>query len=131
MIIISADTTLKGELRSKGRIKVDGRVEGEGQIDGILTLSRQSYWKGALAADIVIVEGTVDGDITAHSKLEIHSNATVNGAIISPTVTIRQGAKVTGRMRMRGANRLRLIDEEDQDAEAAKAEEPPRRIVGE
>jgi cytoskeletal protein CcmA (bactofilin family) len=100
MITIPAETTLIGEIRSKGRIRIDGHVEGKGEIDGLLLLTRSCVWKGKLTADEVIVEGTVEGDIIARKRLEIHANAKVTGSIVCPNVEIMAGASFTGNLKM-------------------------------
>ena len=115
MMTVSSDTTIIGALRSKGRIKVDGRVEGDGEVDGMVLLSPDSYWKGSVSADIVIVEGTVDGDILARNKLEIHPNARINGRLFSPMIFIGNGARVTGDVRMKGIGTLHMLTDQSEE----------------
>lgn len=101
MIIIPAGTTIIGELRSKGRIRVDGRVEGVGDIDGLLLITKDCVWKGKITADIIVIEGTVEGEIIARQRLKVHTNSHVSGNITSPQIQIEEGALISGRLYMR------------------------------
>ncbi|MDH4273674.1 MAG: polymer-forming cytoskeletal protein [Gammaproteobacteria bacterium] len=98
---IPAGTTFKGELYSKGRIKVDGNMEGHGHIDGVLWLADGSRWKGTITADVVVIAGTVEGEVVARSKLEVLPPARIIGRLTSPSIVILAGARVTGQLHMR------------------------------
>ncbi|MEK6747978.1 MAG: polymer-forming cytoskeletal protein [Pseudomonadota bacterium] len=98
---IPAGTTFKGELHSKGRLKVDGTMEGHGYIEGVLWLADGSRWKGTITADIVVIAGTVEGEVVARCKLEVLPAARVTGRLTSPSIVILAGARVTGHVHMR------------------------------
>ena len=68
MIRIPANTTIVGELRSSGEVRVDGRFQGEGDIDGTLILTQTCVWVGKAIAEVVIVEGVIEGDIIERKK---------------------------------------------------------------
>lgn len=113
---IPAGTTFKGELHSDGRLKVDGAVEGHGFIDGVLWLADGSRWKGTIIADIVVVAGTLEGEVVARSKLEIHPNARITGQMTSPSIQIIAGAQITGQLQMRLPEALPHLDDEQKDS---------------
>jgi cytoskeletal protein CcmA (bactofilin family) len=134
MITIPANTTLIGEIRSAGRIRIEGRVEGTGDIDGLLLLTNECVWKGKLTADVVIIEGTVEGEIIAREKLEIHAKSNINGKVTSPLISIAEGAVVNGTLKMgKPEAPIGLIHKQKEQLEAtAKVEEADeRKIVGE
>lgn len=111
MITITADTTVIGELHSKGRICVDGHVEGHGYIEGMVLLTPHGHWRGSVAADIVIIHGTVDGDIVARAKLELHPQARVTGNVASPAILIKPGARISATVLTRATAPLRLVED--------------------
>ncbi|MDH5378204.1 MAG: polymer-forming cytoskeletal protein [Gammaproteobacteria bacterium] len=100
MIVIPENTTFIGELRSSGRLRIDGHFEGDGYIDGLLVISSTCVWKGKAVADVIVVEGVVEGELVARRKLEFCSRADVSGTITSPEIAIARGARVTGELRM-------------------------------
>ncbi|MDH3325243.1 MAG: polymer-forming cytoskeletal protein [Gammaproteobacteria bacterium] len=94
MIRIPENTTIIGELRSSGEVRIDGRFQGEGTIDGKLIMTQSCVWVGNVTADIVVIEGVVEGDIIARKKLLIGPLAKIRGSIKSPLVQISKGAKL-------------------------------------
>ncbi|MDH5544361.1 MAG: polymer-forming cytoskeletal protein [Gammaproteobacteria bacterium] len=133
MTTIPAETTLIGEIRSKGKMRIEGHVEGTGDIDGMLLLTRQCVWKGKIIADVVIVEGTMEGDIIARQKLEIYSNAKISGSIICPKISIMEGASVNGTLRMKQPEPpIGLLESKARKDKKAQAEEKrTAKAVGE
>lgn len=137
MIIIPAETTLLGEIRSKGELRIDGRVEGLGELQGFLLLTKSALWRGKIVSDIVVIEGCVEGDIVARDRVEIMSTGSVTGKISSPKVAIKTGAKVTGQLYMAKAEAIDLLETKARREnwklarETEEQLEQPRRIVGE
>lgn len=134
MVTISAETTLKGELKSKGRLRVDGRIEGDGEVDGTVMLSERGRWTGNIAADIVVIQGTVEGDVTGWTKVEVHPKARVKGRLLSPTILIHPGAQINGDLLMRTPAALRLLEDKARNSAEFTAPfeeaEPVRRMAG-
>jgi cytoskeletal protein CcmA (bactofilin family) len=111
LMTITGNSTIKGELRSQGKVKLEGRVEGGGLIDGTLLLSSSAVWIGNIVADIVIVEGTVDGNIVARQKLLLLADAKVTGKLYSSCIHMEEGAKFTGMLEMKSPAPLGLIND--------------------
>jgi cytoskeletal protein CcmA (bactofilin family) len=85
-----------GNLKGKEDLFVRCKVVGDCDIQGMVLLSPGSYWLGNITADVVIINGTVEGNITARTKLELRDAARVRGNLISPMIAISQGAKIYG-----------------------------------
>jgi len=111
LMTITGNSTFKGEFRSQGKVKLEGRVEGGGLVDGTLLLSPSAVWIGNIVADIVIVEGTVEGNIVARQKLLLLANARVTGKLYSSCVHMEEGAKFTGMLQMKSPAPLGLIND--------------------
>ena len=101
VMTISKDTVIKGELRSKGKLKIEGKVEGSGLVEGTVLVARQGQWQGNLVADIVIIEGTVKGNIVAKQKFLMLSHAKVDGTVYSSNIHMDEGASITGKLQMK------------------------------
>ena len=100
VLSIPKDTSLKGEIKCKGKVKLEGHVEGGGLVEGTVLISRAGHWVGNIVADVVIVEGTVVGDIVAKQKLLMLSQGKVDGAVYSKNIHMDAGASVSGKLQM-------------------------------
>jgi len=93
---IGIGTLLKGVLRGKGNYQIQGEVAGDGDIEGAVVLAAGAYWKGNVTADYVRIAGKVEGNVAAHSKIELTQTAVVTGDLSAPVVAIAEGALYEG-----------------------------------
>lgn len=93
---IGIGTLFKGVLRGKGNYQIQGEVVGEGNIEGTVALTAGAYWKGNVTADYVRIAGKVDGNVVAHSKIELTQTAVVTGDLSAPLVAMAEGAQYEG-----------------------------------
>lgn len=98
---ITQDTIISGGFRSKGNVRFEGRLEGGGQIYGLLLIAEPAKWKGNVVADIIVIEGSIIGEVVAKEKLIVLNSARVVGNLYSPSIQIAPGAKITGSMKMK------------------------------
>ncbi len=99
--IIGPDIQFVGDLKSSENMRVESRVVGDGEVSGALIVGAQCVWKGNISADIVIVDGRVDGNINASKKLVLLPGARVSGDIKSPAIAMAEGAVCEGKVHMR------------------------------
>lgn len=97
---VTQETIIAGAFKSKGNVRFEGRLEGGGEVEGLLLISQRAKWKGNMVADIVIVEGSVRGDVVARDKLIVLNGAIIVGNLYSPNIQIHPGARITGGMQM-------------------------------
>ena len=67
----------------------------------VLLVEHGGVVKGKIEAGLVIVEGTIDGDITARSQFELGVTGRVRGDVESPLVALADGAYLRGQVRTR------------------------------
>lgn len=96
-------TIIAEGLKIVGNVTADGLVEVRGQIDGemectALIVSRAAIVRGAVTADRVQVDGSVEGPITGRDVV-LKSGAHVTGDIYHETLTIDSGAYFDGSSR--------------------------------
>lgn len=82
----------KGKITNHGNIRVDGRFEGEIHTKGSLLVGTQAMIEAKVKAGSVKSEGTIIGDITAKTMVELLSTATVDGELKTPELYIEDGA---------------------------------------
>lgn len=100
--LISAKTSLVGDIQFSGGLHIDGRVTGkvvaEDGADAILRLSEVGEVDGDIVAPHVIINGTVHGDVYASAHLELASNASINGNVYYNLIEMAMGAAVNGNL---------------------------------
>ncbi|MEJ2396736.1 MAG: polymer-forming cytoskeletal protein [Gammaproteobacteria bacterium] len=74
--------------------------EGESDVRGAVVVAESGHWKGKLKADIVVVAGRFEGDITAREKIEVLNGAHINGNLACPNIAMETGAIHDGRLSM-------------------------------
>jgi cytoskeletal protein CcmA (bactofilin family) len=100
--VIGPTLYFKGDLSAEEDLLIQGRVEGSITHTQRLTVGPQGTVKANIRAQLIIVEGTVDGDLTAEKSVFVKEGAKVVGNIFAPTVSILEGAAFSGRIDMDG-----------------------------
>ena len=101
--------TLIGEMHSENSVRIEGHFEGNGLIKGALYIIPGAFWEGSLIAELVIVQGVLEGDISAQRVLML-SGSIVTGTVFAPLVKIQSGAIFNGLLRMRSERKALLND---------------------
>ena len=100
--LIGADTQVRGDIVFAGGLRIDGRVEGNvTTIDGksgTLVVSEHARVDGKVDVSHVVVNGAVNGPITAKDYLELQGKARVVGDLAYRTLEMHLGAVVRGRL---------------------------------
>lgn len=100
--LIGAGTTVDGNVSFTGGLRVDGIVKGNvatanGET-GTLVLSEHARIDGEINVSHVVINGTVNGPITADDFLELQAKARIAGDISYRTLEMHLGAVVQGRL---------------------------------
>ena len=126
--LIAAGTAIKGDITFSGRLHVDGKIEGAIRGDGpqaMLTLSAHAAVTGEVQAPHIVIDGAITGDVTASERLELASNARVEGNVYYKLLEMSAGAQINGKMVHRAEPPRQLPKPDSEDlaapAKAAKA----------
>jgi cytoskeletal protein CcmA (bactofilin family) len=96
-----------GDVEFAGGLHLDGKVVGNirGAADGKsqLSVSEHGTVEGSVEAGSVILNGTVNGDIVARERIQLGSEARVNGNVSYGIIEMAPGAVITGRLMPIGA----------------------------
>jgi cytoskeletal protein CcmA (bactofilin family) len=98
--ILGPTLYFKGDLSADEDLLIQGRVEGSITHTQRLTIGAQGTVKANIRAQLIIVEGTVDGDLRAEKSVLVKETAKVSGNIFAPTVSISEGASFSGNIDM-------------------------------
>ena len=96
--MVGKEAVFVGKLEGFENYVVHGRVRGDSDLHGMLMVGPTCQWEGNILADVVIVKGLVQGNVTARQKVELRSTARVSGLVRAPVVAVGEGAVVQGGM---------------------------------
>lgn len=98
---VGNNTHLTGNASFKGMMRVDGHLSGKiTSGDGTLIVSTNGLVEADSEVAVAKVYGTVRGNITATSLIELGRTARVTGNISAPSLVIEGGAIFEGDCRM-------------------------------
>jgi cytoskeletal protein CcmA (bactofilin family) len=90
----------EGNLSYHGAVRIDGHFKGEISSDGTLIVGEKALIEGNIHCSHVVVNGEVQGNITANERVAIHAPGKVFGDIFAPGVVIGEGVIFEGRTHM-------------------------------
>jgi cytoskeletal protein CcmA (bactofilin family) len=93
---LSSGVSIKGSVKFQKELTLDCEVEGEINSQGRLTVGKMARIKGDIKTRSVIVDGTVNGNITAGERCELRAGCTVNGDIEAPRLVVDEAASFVG-----------------------------------
>lgn len=86
----------KGELHADEEVLIKGRIEGSITHSQRITVCAEGTVTANVRAQVIVVEGTVQGDLTAEKSVMVRETAKLRGNITAPNVSIVEGAHFTG-----------------------------------
>ena len=102
---IGKSVIIKGDLSGSEDLTIEGQVEGKIELrQNVLTIGANGKIKAAVFAKTVIVQGEVQGDITATERIDIRDAGSVDGDLSAPRIAIADGAHFRGSIDMQKQN---------------------------
>jgi len=98
---IGKSLLIKGEVSGSEPLHIEGRIEGSISLPGgHVSVGRQGVVTSSVHAGEVIVRGTLQGNITASDRVEIHRGGNVIGEVVTQRISIEDGAQMKGSIKM-------------------------------
>jgi cytoskeletal protein CcmA (bactofilin family) len=95
--LLGGSVVLRGELTADEDLVIDGQFEGSINLkDHTLTVGQHGKVKADITARQVVVNGTVEGKLSAKDKIDIRKTGHVVGDLLSAGVAIEEGAYFKG-----------------------------------
>lgn len=98
--ILGENTTLKGHFIIKGPLRIDGNFSGKIDSTGKVIIGKNGRAECMLIARVVIIGGTVKGDIYAEEKVLVLKSGEVIGNIYSASITMEDGVIFNGKCKI-------------------------------
>jgi cytoskeletal protein CcmA (bactofilin family) len=96
---IAKSLEIKGEVICSHWLYIDGKVEGSiSQPGGRVTVSRDAQVAANISAREVVVLGKVRGNIDASDRVDMRSESSLIGNVITQRISIGDGAFFEGNM---------------------------------
>ena len=100
--ILDVDASMQGTIAFKDpvNLRINGSFEGKLDARGNLTIGENAKVKANIQGDRIIVAGKVTGDINATQGLSVIAPAIIQGNIITPRLSVGEGAILEGQITM-------------------------------
>ncbi|MFL5472171.1 MAG: polymer-forming cytoskeletal protein [Gemmatimonadales bacterium] len=98
--IIASDMTVIGDLETEGVVRIEGRVRGTVRVGSQVLVASGAVIEGDLHTQEAVIAGQVSGAIHARERVELQASAMVAGDILTPRISIIEGARVSGEVKM-------------------------------
>jgi cytoskeletal protein CcmA (bactofilin family) len=100
--VIGSSIVIDGEISGEEHLIVHGTVKGRINVRDSLVVENGGLVEATVETSSIIVNGTVNGDISASERAELRPNSTVVGDIRAPRILIADGASFKGTVDMGG-----------------------------
>ena len=99
---LEVDASMTGTLAFKDpvNLQINGKFEGSLITKGNLSIGEKAQVKATIEGESVTISGSVEGQVTATTRLELLSTARLSGKAVSPRVVMQEGAVLQGTLEM-------------------------------
>src|SRR6185295_7493946 len=106
-----------GDIIFADRLQVDGKVSSE---SGTLVIGEMGTVEAQLDVGVCIIQGTLQGNLIARSKVEIRKTGRVHGDLITPVLLVEEGALFNGAIKMGQEAAGRLLEEVPKNSDSSR-----------
>lgn len=98
---ISKGVEISGDVVFAETLEVDGKVIGKIVSEsGTLIIEQSGDVQADIEVGVSVIRGTLHGNVTAKSRVEIYRTARVHGDIATPVLLVEEGAQLSGAIKM-------------------------------
>ena len=99
---LGSTAVLTGDVEAHEDMLVEGRVQGKITLpSGTLTVAKGARVEAEVRVRALILHGELKGTVRAGEKTVIAETAVMTGDVITPKITIANGARFSGGIRMK------------------------------
>ncbi len=102
---IGRSLVIKGEISGSESLYVDGKIEGTINLnDNRVTIGRNGSVTANITAREVVIMGKVQGNVTCSDRLDIRSEGSLTGDVITQRISVEDGAIMKGSIEVQAAD---------------------------
>ncbi len=113
--LISAGTTLKGDISSNSDLRIDGTIIGNIHSSAKIVIGSNGVVEGDISGNQADIVGKVSGNIRAKELLQLRGECVVSGNLYAGKLQVEPSATFNGQCHM-GANVVEMSNNEQQAA---------------
>lgn len=98
--IIGPGMTIVGDCQTDGTVRIEGTVEGTVKAGKAVVVGKEGRVTGDIVTQDAVVSGTVDGSVTAASRLELQATCRIDGEVHTRRMQLEEGAVLNGNVVM-------------------------------
>ena len=96
---VGKSVVIKGEISGSEDLYIDGEVDGSVDLRShSVTIGPNGKVKASVSAKSIVVQGKVDGSLTASDRLDLRKTAVVTGDVTTQRIAIEEGAFLKGKV---------------------------------
>jgi cytoskeletal protein CcmA (bactofilin family) len=98
---IGRTVVIKGEISGNESLYIDGRVEGSVTFkDHRVTVGRNGVVQANISAREVVIMGKVTGNVECSDRVDIRSEGSLTGDVVSARISVEDGAMLRGSVQL-------------------------------
>ncbi len=99
--VLSPSIVVRGEVSGDEDLVIEGRIEGKINLrQNAVTVGAKGRVAAEIHARAIQIDGEVEGNLTAEEQIVLRKTSRVRGDLVSPRVTIEDGARFKGTIDM-------------------------------
>jgi cytoskeletal protein CcmA (bactofilin family) len=119
---IGRSLVIKGEISGSESIFVDGRIEGSINLaEHRVTIGRNGNVQANINAKEVVIMGKVTGNVDCSDRLDIRSEGSLTGDVVTHRISVEDGALLKGSVQVRAEEK-----KNNKNESKANSSEPPK-----
>ncbi len=119
---IDQGSSFEGKLSFKDTVRIDGRFSGQITSENTLVVGESGVIEADIHSQVVIVSGTIHGNVIATRKVVLHKTAELQGDLETPCLVVEEGAVLNGKLNMAAAAPKKPLQLKAMDGGAVKIE---------
>ncbi len=128
--IIAGNCVLDSNLKADGNLRIYGKIDGNVVVNGDVTIGETGVVLGTVTADNLVLEGTVEGNVTCKNSLKLTSSAKLNGDAHVKNFASQEGCLFAGKCIMEEMeNLVKKSDKIDKNFDMAAPKKPKKATI--
>lgn len=100
--VVGPSVHVEGDFASEGNMLIKGKVSGSVRTSKLLTAESGSKIMANVKAGSAVISGIVKGNVKVEDRLEVTASAQIVGDVECATLVVEAGAKIQGKVSMKG-----------------------------
>lgn len=130
---IGRSLVIKGEVSGSEPLYVDGHIEGSLHFpESRVTIGRNGSVTADIEAKELVIMGTVKGNVECSDRLDIRSEGSLTGEVVTQRISVEDGALMKGGVQVRAAEPKKSQSEaqpKPNEASSPTAQEQPKTMA--